>query len=42
MVGLVDYVLIMLAFTFSGEVWAIVAARTLQGAASAFVWLAAL
>jgi DHA1 family multidrug resistance protein-like MFS transporter len=39
--GLVGYALTMLAFALSSEVWAIVAARVLQGTASAFLWLSA-
>ena len=37
--GLGGYVLAMTAFAFSDQVWAIVAARVLQGTASSFVWL---
>lgn len=39
--GLVGYALTMFAFARSDQVWAIVAARTVQGGASAFLWLAA-
>jgi DHA1 family multidrug resistance protein-like MFS transporter len=39
--GLIGYALTMLAFSLSTEVWAIVAARILQGTASAFLWLSA-
>lgn len=39
--GLVGYALTMMAFAFAERVWAIVAARTFQGAASACLWLAA-
>lgn len=39
--GLVGYGVTMLAFAFSDRVWAIVLARTLQGIASAFLWLSA-
>lgn len=39
--GLAGYGLTMFAFAFANGVWAIVAARTLQGISSAFLWLAA-
>ena len=39
--GLVGYAMTMFAFAFSDQVWIIVVARTLQGIASAFLWLAA-
>jgi DHA1 family multidrug resistance protein-like MFS transporter len=39
--GLLGYTATMLAFAFSTGVWLIVIARTLQGIASAFLWLSA-
>jgi MFS family permease len=39
--GLAGYAVTMFAFALSAQVWAIVVARTLQGVASAFLWLAA-
>ncbi len=39
--GMLAYALTMVAFAFSEQVWSMVAARFLQGAASAFTWLAA-
>ena len=39
--GLAGYALTMLAFAFSDQVWGILLARTLQGVASAFLWLSA-
>jgi DHA1 family multidrug resistance protein-like MFS transporter len=39
--GLVGYAVTMFAFAFSDQVWGIVVARTVQGVASAFLWLAA-
>jgi len=39
--GLAGYGATMLAFALSNQVWAILAARTFQGIASAFLWLAA-
>jgi len=40
-IGMLAYVLTMIAFAFSEQVWGLVAARFLQGAASAFAWLSA-
>jgi len=39
--GLAGYAVTMFAFALSDQVWAIVVARTLQGVASAFLWLTA-
>ena len=39
--GLVGYAVTMFGFAFSNQVWVIVVARMLQGAASAFLWLSA-
>jgi DHA1 family multidrug resistance protein-like MFS transporter len=39
--GLAGYAVTMFAFAFSEQVWAIVLARTIQGVAAAFLWLAA-
>jgi MFS transporter, DHA1 family, multidrug resistance protein len=39
--GIAGYATTMVAFAFMAQVWGIVAARTLQGVASAFMWLAA-
>ena len=39
--GLVGYALTMFTFAFIDQVWVIVAARTLQGVASALLWLSA-
>ena len=39
--GMLAYALTMVAFAFSEQVWGMVAARFLQGAASAFAWLSA-
>jgi MFS transporter, DHA1 family, multidrug resistance protein len=39
--GLAGYAMAMVAFAFSEQVWAIIAARMLQGVASSFLWLAA-
>ncbi len=39
--GLVGYAVSMAAFAFSSQVWTILLARTLQGIASALMWLAA-
>jgi len=39
--GMLAYALTMIAFAFSEQVWGMVAARFLQGAASAFAWLSA-
>jgi DHA1 family multidrug resistance protein-like MFS transporter len=41
LVGLAGYAVTMLAFAFSNQVWGIIVARTVQGVASAFLWLAA-
>ena len=41
LVGLAGYGATMFAFALSNQVWAILAARTFQGIASAFLWLAA-
>ncbi len=37
--GMLAYALAMVAFAFSDQVWGMVAARLLQGVASAFAWL---
>ena len=39
--GLVAYAATMFTFAFSNQVWGIMVARTVQGVASAFLWLAA-
>ncbi len=39
--GMIGYAATMLAFAFSDQIWAITVARTFQGIASAFLWLAA-
>jgi MFS family permease len=39
--GLAGYTATMFAFAWSGGVWSIIVARTVQGAASAMTWLAA-
>jgi MFS family permease len=39
--GMLAYALAMVAFAFSDQVWGMVAARLLQGVASAFAWLSA-
>jgi MFS family permease len=41
LVGLAGYAVTMFAFALSDQVWGIVVARTVQGIASAFLWLAA-
>ena len=41
LVGLAGYGATMFAFAFSNQVWVILVARTFQGIASAFLWLAA-
>jgi len=39
--GMFGYAVTMIGFSYSGQVWGLVAARLMQGAASACVWLAA-
>jgi DHA1 family multidrug resistance protein-like MFS transporter len=39
--GLAGYALAMVSFAYADQVWAIIAARVMQGVASSFMWLAA-